>query len=309
MNMNATIENKNIPALTTGEGPVDTAAWRKIVVRYQQPSWWRAVWQLGNTLVPYAALWYLMYICAAVSYWLVVPLAILAGGFMVRLFIIHHDCGHGSFFKSHRANDVWGFITGVLTLTLYGPGTVSFGDETSAQTTVSASLPGEYLLRLSAWDDGQSSFREVVWSVAPAEGPDPTALEQWREDQFGHLADGVDHPDAALLADPDGDGIVNLLEFALGGNPFIPHTAQVPESAFMEIGGERYLTLSASRNPDATDFVFTVEVSNDLADWRGALGDDVVILTDTPSLLEVRSAQPIGPGAPQFLRLRVVKTE
>jgi omega-6 fatty acid desaturase (delta-12 desaturase) len=105
--------------MTPGECPGDTAAWKKIVVRYQQPSWWRAVWQLVNTLVPYAALWYLMYVCAAVSYWLVVPLSILAGGFMVRLFIIHHDCGHGSFFKSPRANDVLGFITGVLTFTPY----------------------------------------------------------------------------------------------------------------------------------------------------------------------------------------------
>jgi omega-6 fatty acid desaturase (delta-12 desaturase) len=103
--------------MTTGEHSGDTAAWKQIVVRYQQPSRCRAVWQLVNTLVPYAALWYLMYVCAAVSYWLVVPLTILAGGFMVRLFIILHDCGHGSFFKSRRANDVWGFITGVLTFT------------------------------------------------------------------------------------------------------------------------------------------------------------------------------------------------
>lgn len=119
MGMNATIENKSIPVLPTGEGPVGTAAWKQIVIRYQQPSRWRAVWQLVNTLVPYAVLWYLMYVCVAVSYWLVVPLAILAGGFTVRLFIIHHDCGHGSFFKSRRANEIWGFITGVLTLTPY----------------------------------------------------------------------------------------------------------------------------------------------------------------------------------------------
>jgi omega-6 fatty acid desaturase (delta-12 desaturase) len=79
----------------------------------------RAVWQLVNTLVPYVAVWYLMYLCVAISYWLVVPLSVLAGGFVVRLFIIHHDCGHGSFFKSTRANNILGFITGVLTLTPY----------------------------------------------------------------------------------------------------------------------------------------------------------------------------------------------
>src|SRR5713226_9648462 len=59
-------------------------AWKAIVARYQKPAVWRAIWQLLNTLVPYAGLWYLMYLSLAVSWWLAVPLAILAGGFMVR---------------------------------------------------------------------------------------------------------------------------------------------------------------------------------------------------------------------------------
>jgi omega-6 fatty acid desaturase (delta-12 desaturase) len=101
------------------EGLPGPAAWQQIVARYQQPSLWRSVWQMVNTLVPYASLWYLMYLSLAVSYWLTLPLAILAGGFLVRVFIIHHDCGHGAFFKSRKANDVWGFITGVLTFTPY----------------------------------------------------------------------------------------------------------------------------------------------------------------------------------------------
>ncbi len=95
------------------------ADWKKIVVRYQTPSIGRAVWQIVNTLVPYFALWYLMYLALPVSYWLVVPLAVLAGAFLVRAFIIFHDCGHGSFFKSQRANHIWGGITGVLTFTPY----------------------------------------------------------------------------------------------------------------------------------------------------------------------------------------------
>ena len=94
-------------------------AWKEIVARYQKPSVGRGAWQIVNTLVPYAALWYLMYLSRAVSYWLLVPLAILAGGFMIRVFIIHHDCGHGSFFKSRRANDILGFLTGVLTFAPY----------------------------------------------------------------------------------------------------------------------------------------------------------------------------------------------
>ena len=97
----------------------DTSAWKALVRKYQQPSRWRASWQLVNTLGPYTLLWYLMYRSLAWSYWLTFALAILAGLFLVRVFIIFHDCGHGSFFKSRRANDIVGFITGVLTLTPY----------------------------------------------------------------------------------------------------------------------------------------------------------------------------------------------
>jgi acyl-lipid omega-6 desaturase (Delta-12 desaturase) len=103
----------------TSDNDNGSTAWKEIVARFQEPSLPRAIWQLVNTLGPYAILWYLMYLSLAVSWWLVVPLAILAGGFVVRIFIIFHDCGHGSFFKSRRANDTLGFITGLLTLTPY----------------------------------------------------------------------------------------------------------------------------------------------------------------------------------------------
>jgi omega-6 fatty acid desaturase (delta-12 desaturase) len=112
-------------AMTNNSASADNAdktsphAWKAIVAKYQNPAVWRGTWQVLNTLVPYAALWYLMYLSLAVSWWLAVPLAILAGGFMVRLFIISHDCGHGSFFKSRSANNIVGFITGVLTFVPY----------------------------------------------------------------------------------------------------------------------------------------------------------------------------------------------
>ncbi len=97
----------------------EVAVWKSIVAKYQQPSTWRALWQIVDTLVPYAFLWYLMHLCLAISWWLVVPLAVLAGGFLIRVFIIFHDCGHGSFFKSRVANDTVGFISGILTFTPY----------------------------------------------------------------------------------------------------------------------------------------------------------------------------------------------
>jgi omega-6 fatty acid desaturase (delta-12 desaturase) len=105
---------KNPPELARAETQADNSAWKEIVARYQNPCVRRGVWQIFNTLIPYMALWYFMYLSVAVSWWITVPLAVLAGGFMVRAFIIFHDCGHGSFFKSRRANDILGFITGVI---------------------------------------------------------------------------------------------------------------------------------------------------------------------------------------------------
>jgi acyl-lipid omega-6 desaturase (Delta-12 desaturase) len=109
----------NSAVSTANEQTPNRLAWKDVVARYQKSEVWPGVWQLVNTLVPYAALWYLMYLGLQVSAWLALPLALLAAGFLVRLFIIFHDCGHGSFFPSRKANDILGFITGVLTFTPY----------------------------------------------------------------------------------------------------------------------------------------------------------------------------------------------
>lgn len=97
----------------------ENIAWREIVARYQKSSIWRALWQITNTLVLYAAAWVLMYLCLPISWWLVLPLAVVAGALLVRVFIIFHDCGHGSYFHSRTANNVTGFLSGVLTFTPY----------------------------------------------------------------------------------------------------------------------------------------------------------------------------------------------
>ena len=94
-------------------------SWQKLVAKYQNPDRARSIGQLVNTFVPYAVAWYLMYKSLAVSYWLTLGLAVIAAGLLVRIFIIFHDCGHGSFFKSLKVNNFWGFVTGVLTFTPY----------------------------------------------------------------------------------------------------------------------------------------------------------------------------------------------
>src|SRR5436190_5566233 len=103
--------------MQTSPEKIDMARWKPIVERFQRPSVARATWQLVNTLGAYALTWCFIYFSLAVSWWLVLPLALLAAGLLVRIFIIFHDCGHGSYLKSHRANEIIGFITGMLTFT------------------------------------------------------------------------------------------------------------------------------------------------------------------------------------------------
>lgn len=92
---------------------------KKNVAAFEQTSTKSSIWQLINTLGPLLLLWYAAYLSLSVSYWLTLPITIVAAGFVIRTFIIFHDCGHQSFFKSKRANDIVGTITGVITLCPY----------------------------------------------------------------------------------------------------------------------------------------------------------------------------------------------
>ena len=80
----------------------------------------RSLAQLATTAAAFAALLALMAATYPSHYWLTLLLAVPAAGFLVRLFIIQHDCGHGSFFKTRAANDTLGRALSVLTLTPYG---------------------------------------------------------------------------------------------------------------------------------------------------------------------------------------------
>jgi omega-6 fatty acid desaturase (delta-12 desaturase) len=94
-------------------------SWQQVVRGYQNPDLKRSLWQIASSFIPYIILWFLMVLSLQVSYWLPLVLAIPAAGFMVRIFIIFHDCGHGSFFKSQRLNDSLGILKGIITFTPY----------------------------------------------------------------------------------------------------------------------------------------------------------------------------------------------
>ncbi|HKJ16086.1 MAG TPA: fatty acid desaturase [Xanthomonadales bacterium] len=103
-----------------GNKPVASiATWKAAVAPFQRPNRWRASWQLINSICGFAIAWALMYFTVQISWWLTIPLIIITGGLQIRIFIFFHDCGHGSFFRSRKANSFWGFICGILTFTPY----------------------------------------------------------------------------------------------------------------------------------------------------------------------------------------------
>ncbi|MCP5086546.1 MAG: fatty acid desaturase, partial [Rhodobacteraceae bacterium] len=93
--------------------------WTRIMAKYRQPSFGRSLWEIFVTVVPFVVLWVLAYLALSVSVWLTIGLCVLASGFLTRLFVIQHDCGHAAFFKSRVANDWLGRVIGVVTLTPY----------------------------------------------------------------------------------------------------------------------------------------------------------------------------------------------
>jgi len=98
---------------------VNSASIDAMLKPHAVPSVARSTFQFVSTLALYVAGWIAMLWLLKISYWLVLLASLPTAGFLVRLFIIQHDCGHGSFFRSRRANEIVGGILGILTVTPY----------------------------------------------------------------------------------------------------------------------------------------------------------------------------------------------
>ncbi len=105
--------NDKRPSLAEYQG------WQTLVAEYQQPDMRLSVGQIISSFGGLFLCWIAMYFSLQVGYWLTLSLALPAAGFLVRIFIIQHDCGHGSFFKTRRLNDTVGAICGVFTMIPY----------------------------------------------------------------------------------------------------------------------------------------------------------------------------------------------
>ncbi|WP_433958073.1 fatty acid desaturase [Cytobacillus horneckiae] len=92
---------------------------KKQMSPYETSNTKKSILQLINTFIPFFALWYLAYLSLNVSYLLTVFISIFAAGFLIRIFIIFHDCCHNSFFKNRKANKIIGTISGIMTIFPY----------------------------------------------------------------------------------------------------------------------------------------------------------------------------------------------
>lgn len=136
------------------------------------------------------------------------------------------------------------------------------------------------------------SFAEVTPTFSPS--------ETWRINHFGSPTGSGDASD---LSDPDGDGVANLLEYALGSQPTSGASQQAPVLGTTATAGQEYLSLQVPWNSSATDLTFTVEVSDDLVNWFSGPAHTTVV--SAGANLVVRDNTPVNAANRRFMRLTV----
>lgn len=110
---------QSIDQSRTKPGTLSARDWVKTLAKYREPNQWRSAFELSVTVGPFVLLWALAWWSMSISYWLTLAISCVNALFLLRLFTIQHDCGHGSFFKNRFVSDWVGRFIGVLTLTPY----------------------------------------------------------------------------------------------------------------------------------------------------------------------------------------------
>ena len=105
--------------IKTDETPIAARDWVRVLAQYREPNTWRSSFELAISLIPFISLWVLACWIAPHSYLAAFLISAINGGFLLRIFGIQHDCGHGSFFNNRHVSDWTGRVLGVLTLTPY----------------------------------------------------------------------------------------------------------------------------------------------------------------------------------------------
>lgn len=182
---------------------------------------------------------------------------------------------------------------------LSGPGTVTFGNAALPATTVTLGTGGTYLLRLRADDTGAVTFRDLTFTGYAS------SYELWQSQQFTATG-GMNDPNAAALLDPDHDGVINLLEYAYGTNPNAMSAAPVLTDT-EQIATSKYLRMSITKNPNATEIQYIIEATNSVNDPLSWSTAGLVTEINTATQLVVRDGIAMDSVNLRFIRLRIVK--
>ena len=130
----------------------DARNWIKILAQYREPNPARSVFELGVSLLPFLAIWAAAWWMLSFAPWASFGLALVNGLFLVRLFIIQHDCGHGGYFQNRTLSDWVGRALGVLTLTPYDVWKRTHAEHHSASGNLSARGMGDiYTMTVSEY--------------------------------------------------------------------------------------------------------------------------------------------------------------
>ena len=176
---------------------------------------------------------------------------------------------------------------------------MTFADANNASTTATFPVPGNYALQLTA----TNSLAETSSTLTVTVVPPPSAFDSWLTTHFGSTPDPADSDN---LADPDHDGLANLIEFATGGIPTIPNKTPVSltnQEAVLE------LIYPQSRAAVADGITFEVEWSDHLADgWSTAgVSQSAIPESDNDVARFWKATVPKGTNGTRFLRLRIRK--
>lgn len=213
----------------------------------------------------------------------------------------------GNGFRIYGKRD---YGSGFSTVTINGTPASSYGNSYAPVTLYqqvifdSGPLPtGTYTVRISPNGmvaSGATNSDDYL--NIDAIGYDVPGFSSWMSKNYPSLTGSAALPGA----DPDQDGVPNLMEYALAGNPTQSDPGILPVASTSTISGSNYLTLTVQKNPAASGITDTVEVSSDLNTWNSGSGY-TTILTNTAASLVVRDNSPISGTRPRFIRLRVTQ--
>lgn len=200
--------------------------WASLLSRYREPSALRSAFELAVTFVAFALTWAVMWLTLPFGYWLTLLLALPAAGLLVRLFVVQHDCGHGSFFRTRGTNDWVGRVIGALTLTPYDAWRRSHNSHHASSGNLDERGIGdidtltvrEYLAR-SRWGRlGYRAYRHpfVMFVIGPAY----LFLLRHRL-PFGYMRDGWSPWVTTMATNLATAALITLMIWLVGVGPFL----------------------------------------------------------------------------------------